>query len=309
MSAGKAILDPDDRFLTPAFVEGLRAGTQTDPFFGPIFQGATASPGQAVDSLGRAVQRKTPGPRGRADVPRGGTFIIRCGLLYRTGQGSVARLCIPEGGELRTQVMRDLHDSPLSGHFGRDKTLSLVRRLVFWPGMTQTVSDYVASCPVCQRVKADHTGPRGLFHALPLPSRRGGMWGIDFIGPLQTSAEGFNLVQVHIDHLSGKVVSIPTRDTATAAEAAQTFLDVCLRNGTGVPDAVVVDHDPKFRGTFFYGVRQGAGVRSHRRVGLPQKHGGQGGAGQRGGGGHTASVRQRPWGRLGPVSAAGGLRH
>ena len=147
--------------------------------------------------------------------------------------------------------MRDLHDSPLSGHFGRDKTLSLVRRLVFWPGMTQTVSDYVASCPLCQRVKADHTGPRGLFHALPLPSRRGGMWGIDFIGPLQTSAEGFNLVQVHIDHLSGKVVSIPTRDTATAAEAVQTFLDVCLRNGTGVPDAVVVDHDPKFRGTFF----------------------------------------------------------
>jgi len=140
------------------------------------------------------------------------------------------------------------------GHFGRDKTLSLVRRLVFWPGMTQTVSDYVASCPVYQRVKADHTGPRGLFHALPLPSRRGGMWGIDFIGPLQTSAEGFNLVQA-----SGKVVSIPTRDTATAAEAAQTFLDVCLRNGTGVPDAVVVDHDPKFRGTFFTAFAKGLG--------------------------------------------------
>ena len=77
MRAGKAILDSDDRFLTPAFVDGLYAGMQTDPFFGPIFQGATASPGQAVDSLGRVMQSKTPGPRGRADVPRGGTFIIR----------------------------------------------------------------------------------------------------------------------------------------------------------------------------------------------------------------------------------------
>ena len=66
MRAGKALLDPDDRFLTPAVVDGLHAGMQTDPFFGPIFQGATASPGQAVDSLGRAVQRKTPGTRGRA---------------------------------------------------------------------------------------------------------------------------------------------------------------------------------------------------------------------------------------------------
>ena len=259
LRSGKAILDPDDRFLTPDFVDGLRQGTLADPFFGPIFLGATAVPGQAVDSCGRAVQRTTPGHRGRADVPRGGTFVIRCGLLYRTGQGSVARLCIPAGGGLRTKVLRDLHDAPLSGHFGRDKTLSLARRLVFWPGMTQTVADYVASCPVCQRVKADHTGPRGLFHALPLPSRRGGMWGIDFIGPLQASAEGFNLVQVHVDHLSGKVVSTPTRDTATAADAAQIFLEVCLRNGTGVPDAVVVDHDPKFRGAFFTAFTKGLG--------------------------------------------------
>ena len=261
MRAGKAILDPDDRFLAPAFVEGLREGLQSDPFFGPILRGATTSPGQAVDSNGRAIslQRAKMGRRGRADVPRGGTFIIRCGLLYREGQGRAARLCIPTGGGLQEQVMRDLHDSPLSGHFGRDKTLSLARRLVFWPGMTQAVADYVASCPVCQRVKADHTGPRGLFHALPLPSRRGGMWGIDFIGPLQASAQGFNLVQVHIDHLSGKVVSVPTRDTATAAEAAKIFLEVCLRNGTGVPDVVVVDHDPKFRGAFFTAFAKGLG--------------------------------------------------
>ena len=39
--------------------------------------------------------------------------------------------------------------------------------------------------------------------------------------------------------------------TATAAEVAKIFMDICLRNGTGVPDAVVVDHDPKVRGTFF----------------------------------------------------------
>ena len=169
MRAGKAILDPDDRFLAPAFVEGLREGTQTDPFFGPIFQDATASPGQAVGSHGRAVHRAKEDRCGRADVPHGGTFVIQCGLLYREGQGRAARLCIQVGGGLRTQVLRDLHDSPLSGHFGRDKTLSLARRLVFWPSLTQAVSDYVASCPVCQRVKADHTGPLGLFHTLIHP--------------------------------------------------------------------------------------------------------------------------------------------
>ena len=118
-------------------------------------------------------------------------------LLYQAGQGSAARLCIPEGGGLQTQIMRD---HTCADHVGparlppvwpfRDKTHSLARLLVFWPSMTQTVADYVAGCPICHRVKADHTWPLGLFHALPLPSRRGGMLGIDFIGPLQASTEG-----------------------------------------------------------------------------------------------------------------------
>ena len=55
------------------------------------------------------------------------------------------------------------------------------------------------------------------------------------------------------------MVSLPTRDTATAAEAAKIFLDVCLRNGSGVPDVVVLDHDPKFRGAFFTAFAKGLG--------------------------------------------------
>ena len=40
---------------------------------------------------------------------------------------------------------------------------------------------YVLSCEVSRRTKADHAGPRGLLHPLPLPSRRGGVIGVDWL--------------------------------------------------------------------------------------------------------------------------------
>ena len=61
------------------------------------------------------------------------------------------------------------------GHFGRAKTGSLVRRLALWVSQDVDVVEYVRSCQTCQRTKAEHGGPRGLLHPLPLPWRRGGM--------------------------------------------------------------------------------------------------------------------------------------
>ena len=215
-----------------------------DPFFGPIFKGAAATVGGPVDCRGRPVS-------GTACRPAGGTFIIRCGLLYRRGQGEADRLCVPDGGGLRARILQECHDTPLGGHFGRHKTAALVRRLAFWPGQTRDVVAYVRSCEVCQHTKADHVGPRGLLHPLPLPSRRGGVIGVDWLVGLPMTASGFDQVQVHVDHLSGKVHAVPTRATDTAADAAQIILEMALRSGDGVPDVLVVDHDPKFTSTLF----------------------------------------------------------
>ncbi len=121
------------------------------------------------------------------------------------------------GGGLRAQVLRECHDGPLGGHFERAKTGSLVRRLAFWVGQDVTVAEYVLTCQTCQRTKAEHGGPRGLIHPLPLPSRRGGMIGVEWIAGLPTTAAGFDMIQNHVDLLSGKVHAVPTRSTATAA--------------------------------------------------------------------------------------------
>ena len=71
---------------------------------------------------------------------------MRCWLLYRRGQGETDRLCIPAGGELRAQVLRECRDGPLGGHLRRAKTGSLVRRLAFWEGQDVDVAEYVRLC-------------------------------------------------------------------------------------------------------------------------------------------------------------------
>ena len=242
----------DDHFLAPAFVRTLVQELAVDTFFGPIMRGAAATIGRPVDRHGEASFDSSR-------TPAGGTFLVRCGLLYRRGQGVADRLCIPGGGGLRAQVLRECHDGPLGGHFGRAKTGSLVRRLAFWVGQDVDVAEYVRSCQTCQRVKAEHGGPRGLLHPLPLPSRRGGMIGVDWIAGLPTTADGFDMIQNHVDLLSGKVHAVPTRATATAADAADIIRDMCLRSGDGFPDVLVVDHDPKFTSDVFRAFVKGMG--------------------------------------------------
>ncbi len=53
-------------------------------------------------------------------------------------------------------------------------------------------------------------------------------------------------MQVHVDYLSGKVHAVPTKSCDTAANAAQIILDMALRSGDGIADALMMDHDPKF---------------------------------------------------------------
>ena len=235
---------PERDFLAPDFLSTWQQEIVTDPFFAVIFKGAAATVGGLVDRRGQPV---TP-PSAR---PAGGTFLIRCGLLYRRGQGEADRLCVPEEGDLRRRILQECHDTPLGGHFGRHKTAALVRRLAFWPGLSRDVATYVRSCDTCQRTKAEHVGPRGLLHPLPLPTRRGGVIGVDWLMGLPLTATGFDQVQVHVDYLSGKVHAVPVRSTDTAADAARLILDMALRSGDGIPDVLVVDHDPKFTSTLF----------------------------------------------------------
>jgi hypothetical protein len=177
-------------------------------------------------------------------------------------------LCIPSGAELRSQVLQELHATPLGGHFGRDKTLALARRTVWWPGMTADIEAYIHTCPTCQRVKADHLAPAGLLFPLPVPTRRGGSVSLDFI-ELPPARSGHDFMQVHIDLLTGRVWLVPTFKTATAEVAARNFVASVFRD-VGLPDVLVSDRDTRFTSAFWTGLHAALG--SSLIFGSPHHH-------------------------------------
>jgi len=55
--------------------------------------------------------------------------------------------------ELRGEVIQLHHNTPVGGHGGRWKTIELVTRNYWWPGITKEMERYMDRCDTCQRYK------------------------------------------------------------------------------------------------------------------------------------------------------------
>ncbi|GFS97915.1 retrovirus-related Pol polyprotein from transposon 17.6 [Trichonephila clavipes] len=78
-------------------------------------------------------------------------FRLAEGLLfyakYATSLGEM-RVYIPKS--LRNEIMREFHDKPLAGHFGRFKTYHKTRDVCYFPYMRKIIDQYVSTCHMCQ---------------------------------------------------------------------------------------------------------------------------------------------------------------
>jgi hypothetical protein len=183
------------------------------------------------------------------------------------------RIYVPDHGDLRLRVLRFKHDHPLSGHFGQNRTLDLVRREYTWPGIRTFVRDYVSSCTSCARSKVPRHKPYGLLKQLPIPERPWNSISMDFIEQLPPSA-GYTAVLVVVDRLSKQCVFIPTHDTVTAPELAKLFL-LNVFSKHGVPSHITSDRGSEFVSHFFRSLGTALDIRLHFTSGYHPEGDGQ----------------------------------
>src|SRR5712664_3344305 len=89
------------------------------------------------------------------------------------GHGHVTykdRLYIPADSTLRTDIIREHHDSIAAGHPGRYKTQELITRDYWWPRMQGQICKYIAGCDLCQRTKPRREQPRNPLHPHETPT-------------------------------------------------------------------------------------------------------------------------------------------
>jgi hypothetical protein len=147
------------------------------------------------------------------------------------------------------EIVRSRHDSPTAGHFGIRKTLDLVLREYWWPGVRTYVKKYVSTCEVCQRNKSGRHLPYGLLHPLPIPETPWSSVSLDFIVALPQSS-GYDSILVVVDRLTKQAHFLPTTESSSTEDTANLYAREIFRLH-GFPLNLVSDRGAQFKSVFW----------------------------------------------------------
>ena len=128
---------------------------------------------------------------------------------------------------------------PTAGHPGRWKTLELVVRNYWWPGLSGYVARYVRGCNTCNCVKSFPTQKVRKLMPNKIPDRRWQIISVDMIGELPES-RGNNAILVVVDRLSKRIHVIPTVTSVDSEGVAHLFLENVWWHH-GLPDEIISD--------------------------------------------------------------------
>ncbi|KAF8359166.1 hypothetical protein PRIPAC_94161, partial [Pristionchus pacificus] len=79
-------------------------------------------------------------------------WVVHNGLLYLLGQDHEKKLYIPEGR--REQFVKEIHNSPLSGHLCTKKMIQKLSQEVFWGSMQKDVESVLRRCERCLKANS-----------------------------------------------------------------------------------------------------------------------------------------------------------
>jgi len=121
--------------------------------------------------------------RARVKELRENKWKIEGDLVLKEG-----KIYMPKDEELRAEVTQLHHDVPAAEHRGRWKTVELVTRNYWWPGVTRDVEKYVEGCNLCQKMKNRTEEPAGKLKLSEVPQKTWSHLTVDFITKLPVVA-------------------------------------------------------------------------------------------------------------------------
>ena len=98
------------------------------------------------------------------------------GLLHYSG-----RIYVPLLDELHTLILSEAHHAPYSEHPSVKKMHVDLQHLYFWIGMKCDITDFVARCLECKRVKVEHQHLVGILQPNLIPSWKWDIISMDLI--------------------------------------------------------------------------------------------------------------------------------
>jgi len=246
------LTDPTDQQKVLNIKEVLKDSYESDPIAKSVLTGNPLSYRYTLNGDNIVLYTDASGST-RIYIPPNASCIPADSATDFPIEGEVVR----EKSSLREELIRDVH---INGHVGRDKTLDLMTRCYFWPGMVSHISSFVKGCKVCQQNKSVQHRPHGSPSSLEVPNVRWAHIGMDFITQLPKTSSGYDSIFVVVDKLSKRAHFIPTTTTVNAAQVADLFYKHVFKHH-GMPLKIVSDRDSKFTGKFWQSLFKKLGSR------------------------------------------------
>lgn len=166
------------------------------------------------------------------------------------------RLCVPM--EYRLEIIKENHNESTSCHFGKFKTTCKIRDRYYWPGMGQTIAEYVRNCEICKTTKAQNrvlTPPAGEFVEAIRPWR---VIATDICGPFVPSKNGNRFLLVAVDVFSKFVIIKAVRNETAKAVTEFIKNEVVLK--FACPEIIISDNGVQYRSGIFKNFVESKGI-------------------------------------------------
>ena len=162
------------------------------------------------------------------------SLAIHDGCLYRKfyrkdGTGSHLQFLVPR--PLREDILYQVHNTIVSGHLGRKKTLEKLLQRFFWYGVSDDVYSWILRCDICAATKRPHKTPRAPLGKMQVGAPFDRL-STDYLGPLPLTPRSNRYILVATCAFTKWVEIIPVPDLSAKTCANRLLNEVISRFGS-----------------------------------------------------------------------------
>ena len=132
-----------------------------------------------------------------------------------------------------------LESTSMGGHVGQNKTRDKITARYFWSKITKQVAQYISACPAYQKAKFISLQKNNVeLHSIHMPNKIWTQIGIDLMGTLKETEEGYRYILTVINYFMKSMELILLRRKMGQEVGENLFKLICRY---GCPKIIISD--------------------------------------------------------------------
>ena len=192
------------------------------------------------------------------------SLIVRDGLLFKVnhkhdGTFSFMQFIVPKA--IRDTVLTQMHNSILSGHLGRKKTVEKILQRYYWFQLREHVYRWIQRCDICAKNRLPTKKTRAPLGSMTVGATMD-RWSTDIVGPLPETPRGNRYILVVTDAFSKWTEAFGIPDQTAKTTASCILREMICRYGC--PLDIHSDQGRNYESNIFRNLCKLLGIRKTR---------------------------------------------